>query len=99
MQVAILAERFAPSVAWYIDTVLCLMDYGADEVNGDVWQRVVQLVTNNEDMQRHTSENVMRRLQEGTHSVPIINTAGCVARSASYLPRYRLGQPEKETFS
>jgi hypothetical protein len=51
LKVAILAEKFAPSVQWYVDIALELLERAGDNVSDDIWHRVVQLVTNNENMQ------------------------------------------------
>lgn len=60
------------------------MDSGAEEVSDDVWQRAVHLITNNHDMQKYSAGNLVARLQAGTHSVPLINTAGCVQISCFF---------------
>ncbi|OQS04089.1 AP-2 complex subunit alpha [Thraustotheca clavata] len=66
LKAAILAERYAKDLRWYVDTVLQLItiavDKGAD-VPDDVWHRVVQIVTNNEDLQKYTAEVMFRALE------------------------------------
>ncbi|XP_042451765.1 AP-2 complex subunit alpha-1-like isoform X1 [Zingiber officinale] len=54
LKAAILAEKFAPDLSWYVDVILQLIDKAGDFVSDDIWYRVVQFVTNNEDLQVHT---------------------------------------------
>ncbi len=51
LRVAILAERFSPNLQWYVDTILKLMTLAGDFVSKHIWMRVVQIVTNNDDLQ------------------------------------------------
>ncbi len=47
------AERFAPDMRWYVDTILQLLNIAGDFVSDDIWHRVVQIVTNKEDLQKY----------------------------------------------
>lgn len=80
VKIAVLAERFPPSLRWYIDTLIALMDAGGDEVGDDVWHRVVHLLSNSERMRARGTDALVAHLQGGTFSVPLISTAGCVPR-------------------
>ena len=40
LKVAILAEKFAPSLSWYIDVIIKLIEFGGDYVDEDIWFRV-----------------------------------------------------------
>ncbi|CAL9232962.1 unnamed protein product [Arabidopsis halleri] len=51
LKAAILAEKFAPDLSWYVDVILQLIDKAGDFVSDDIWFRVVQFVTNSEDLQ------------------------------------------------
>ena len=51
LRVAILAERFSPNLQWYVDTILQLLSLAGNYVSDQVWMRVVQIVTNHEDLQ------------------------------------------------
>nr|AAS79593.1 putative adapitin protein [Ipomoea trifida] len=51
LKIAILAEKFAPDLSWYVDVILQLIDKAGEFVSDDIWFRVVQFVTNNEDLQ------------------------------------------------
>lgn len=59
LKVAILAEKFAVDLSWYVDVILNLVSTAGDYVSDDIWHRVVQIVTNKgEDLQSYTSQTV-----------------------------------------
>jgi len=55
LKIAILAERFATDLTWYLDVILQLISMAGDFVSADIWYRVVQIVTNNEDVQDYAA--------------------------------------------
>eukprot|EP00198_Chlamydomonas_reinhardtii_P001583 XP_001690919.1 alpha-adaptin [Chlamydomonas reinhardtii] len=57
LKIAILAEKFAPSMQWYMDVVLQLLERSGDFVSDEIWHRAVQLVTNNPSMQEYAARN------------------------------------------
>ena len=44
LKVAILAEKFAENLNWYIDVIIKLIEYAGDYVNEDLWFRVAQII-------------------------------------------------------
>ncbi len=60
LKTAILAERYAPNMRWYVDTVLELISVAGDHVSDDIWHRVVRIVTNNEDLQAYAARKLYR---------------------------------------
>lgn len=51
LKIAILTEKFAVEHEWYVDTILRLMSTAGDHVGDEVWYRVVQIITNTEELQ------------------------------------------------
>ncbi|KAF8821456.1 adaptin n terminal region domain-containing protein [Cardiosporidium cionae] len=45
LKIAILVEKNAPDLSWYVDVVFRMFEYAPDYVAEDVWYRVVQVVT------------------------------------------------------
>ena len=45
LKVAILAEKFALNLTWYVDVVIKLIEYAVDYTSEDLWFRVAQMVT------------------------------------------------------
>ena len=46
LKIAILAEKYATDLRWYVDTILKLITISGDHVSDPIWHRVVQIVTN-----------------------------------------------------
>jgi AP-2 complex subunit alpha len=66
LKIAILAERHAPDLRWFVDTIIALIGIAGDHVSDDVWHRVVQVVTNNEDLQRYAASKLYHALEPVT---------------------------------
>ena len=45
LKIAILAEKFAINLSWYIDVIIKLIEYAGDYTAEDLWFRVAQMVT------------------------------------------------------
>ena len=45
LKIAILAEKFAPNLTWYIDVVIRLLSKSGDYITDDIWFRVIQIIT------------------------------------------------------
>lgn len=45
LKIAILVERFAPSLSWYIDVVIRMLSRSGDYVSNDIWYRIIQIIT------------------------------------------------------
>ena len=45
LKIAILAEKFAINLSWYIDVIIKLIEFAGDYVDEDLWFRVAQMVT------------------------------------------------------
>lgn len=63
LKAAILAEKYAKNLRWYVDTVLQLITIAGSQVPDDVWHRVVQIVTNKEELQKYAAEVMFRALE------------------------------------
>lgn len=61
---------------WYVDTILQLISAAGDHVGAEVWYRVVQLVTNNEDLQPYAAAAVFRHLQVAACHENMIRVGG-----------------------
>ncbi|KAH7487740.1 AP-2 complex subunit alpha [Phytophthora ramorum] len=63
LKAAILAEKYARDLRWYVDTVLQLLTIAGSEVPDAVWHRVVQIVTNREELQRYAAEQMFKAME------------------------------------
>ncbi|KAJ9363164.1 putative AP-2 adaptor complex subunit alpha [Paecilomyces variotii] len=67
LKVAILTEKYATDAQWYIDISLKLLSMAGDHVSDEVWQRVIQIVTNNEELQAYAAQNLLGYLKADCH--------------------------------
>lgn len=59
LKIAILTEKYATDIQWYVDISLRLIAMAGDHVSDEVWQRVIQIVTNNEELQVYAATNIL----------------------------------------
>ncbi|KAI9860221.1 MAG: hypothetical protein M1824_003221 [Vezdaea acicularis] len=60
LKIAILTEKYATDIQWYVDISLRLISMAGDHVSDEVWQRVIQIVTNNEELQVYAAQNTLQ---------------------------------------
>ena len=82
---AILAEKFAPDLSWYVDVIFQLIDKAGDFVSDDIWFRVVQFVTNNEDLQPYAAAKAREYLDKPVIHETMVKTLNCRIRYGQYL--------------
>lgn len=63
LKIAILTEKYATDVQWYVDISLRLIAMAGDHVSDEVWQRVIQIVTNNEDLQAYAAQHALQHVR------------------------------------
>lgn len=85
IKIAVLAERFATDSTWYVTTMLKLISIGGGNSNGasyisnEVWERIVQIIVNNESLQQKSCKLIIDLLQNPLetnghkNSQPVIN--------------------------
>ncbi|KAH0542177.1 hypothetical protein FGG08_003398 [Glutinoglossum americanum] len=63
LKIAILTEKYATDIQWYVDISLRLIATAGDHVSDEVWQRVVQIVTNNDELQIYAAQNILQYMK------------------------------------
>ncbi|PLW54108.1 hypothetical protein PCANC_06426 [Puccinia coronata f. sp. avenae] len=58
LKIAILTEKFATEYEWYLNTILKLMNTAGEHISDEVWYRVIQIVTNTEELQEYAMQKV-----------------------------------------
>ena len=76
LKIAILTERYANSYKWYVDTILQLLSAAGDHVGDEVWYRVVQIVTNTEDLQEYAAKVVFEHLKAPSTHESLVKVGG-----------------------
>ena len=66
LKIAILAEKYATESQWYVDVTLQLISQAGAQVPEEVWFRIVQIVTNNEELQEYAAKTVLGHLKTAT---------------------------------
>ena len=60
LKIAILAEKFAINLSWYIDVIIKLIEFAGDYVDEDLWFRVAQMVTGFGDAEIESDANLQK---------------------------------------
>lgn len=99
LKAAILAEKFAPDLSWYVDVILQLIDKAGDFVSDDIWYRVVQFVTNNEDLQPYAAVKARDYLDKPALHETMVKVSAYILGEYSHLLSRRPGCSPKEIFA
>lgn len=82
IKIAILAERFATDSTWYVTTMLKLLSIGGGSnangvgfISNEVWERIVQIVVNNDDLHKKTAKMIINLMKNHLeiHNLPCRN--------------------------
>jgi AP-2 complex subunit alpha len=84
LKIAILTEKYATDAQWYIDISLKLLYVAGDHVSDEVWQRVVQIVTNNEELQAYAAQNILAYVKGDCHD-SLVKIAGYLLGEFGHL--------------
>jgi AP-2 complex subunit alpha len=76
LKIAILTEKYASSYKWYVDTILQLISAAGDHVGDEVWYRVVQIVTNTEDLQEYAAKVIFEHLKAPSTHESLVKVGG-----------------------
>lgn len=63
LKIAILTEKFAAEYEWYLDTILKLISQAGEHVGDEVWYRVIQIVTNTEQLQEYAAKRAYEHVK------------------------------------
>lgn len=85
LKIAILTEKYATDAKWYIDISLKLLAMAGDHVSDEVWQRVIQIVTNNEELQTYSAQTVLDYVNSDTTHDNLVKIAGYVLGEFGHL--------------
>lgn len=85
LKIAILAEKFATAYSWYVDIILQLISTAGDQVGEEVWFRVVQIVTNNEELQEYAAKTVLNYLGSPQYNETMLKVGGYILGEFGHL--------------
>ncbi|EIN13745.1 Adaptor protein complex AP-2 alpha subunit [Punctularia strigosozonata HHB-11173 SS5] len=98
LKIAILTEKYANSYKWYVDTILDLISAAGDHVGDEVWYRVVQIVTNTEDLQEYAAKVVMEHLKQPSSHESLVKVGGYILGEYGHLVANETGYTPMEQF-
>jgi AP-2 complex subunit alpha len=85
LKIAILTEKYATDAQWYIDISLRLLAMAGDHVSDEVWQRVVQIVTNNEELQSYAAQNILEYMKAENCHDSLVKIGGYILGEFGHL--------------
>ncbi|KAF5375030.1 hypothetical protein D9758_000281 [Tetrapyrgos nigripes] len=98
LKIAILTEKYASSYKWYVDTILQLISAAGDHVGEEVWYRVVQIVTNTEDLQEYAAKVVFEHLKTPSAHESLVKVGGYILGEYGHLIANEPGYSPIEQF-
>ncbi|KAI8084689.1 adaptin N terminal region-domain-containing protein [Halteromyces radiatus] len=85
LKIAILAEKFATAYSWYVDIILQLISTAGEQVGEEVWYRVVQIVTNNEELQEYAAKTVLNYLGSPQYNETMVKVGAYILGEFGHL--------------
>ncbi|CAK7896551.1 AP-2 complex subunit alpha [[Candida] anglica] len=98
IKIAVLAEKFAQDSTWYVTTMLNLLSLGSNSegrsknqyVGNEVWERIVQIIVNNEDLHAKSCKIIVNLCNRATSegrpfSENLVKVAGFVLGEYGHL--------------
>ena len=100
LKIAILAEKYATDLRWYVDTILKLITISGDHVSDAIWHRVVQIVTNHPqgDLQAYTAATLLVAASPRRCHETAVRVAAYVLGEFGFLVAERPGMSGEEQF-
>ncbi|KAK0465024.1 adaptin N terminal region-domain-containing protein [Desarmillaria tabescens] len=98
LKIAILTEKYASSYKWYVDTILRLISAAGDHVGDEVWYRVVQIVTNTEDLQEYAAKVIFAHLKTPSTHESLVKVGGYILGEYGHLIANEPGYSPIEQF-
>ena len=85
LKIAILTEKYATDIQWYVDISLRLIAMAGDHVSDEVWQRVIQIVTNNEELQVYAAQHILEYVQADQCHETLVKIGGYLLGEFGHL--------------
>jgi AP-2 complex subunit alpha len=100
LKIAILAEKYATDLRWYVDTILKLISISGDHVSDAIWHRVVQIVTNHPqgDLQAYTAATLLVTASPRRCHETAVRVAAYILGEFGFLIAERPGMSGEEQF-
>ena len=98
LKIAILTEKYATDIQWYVDISLRLISMAGEHVSDEVWHRVIQIVTNNEELQVYAAHHILEYIKGEMAHETLIKIGGYILGEFGHLIADRPGDSPIEQF-
>lgn len=100
LKIAILAEKYATDLRWFVDTILKLISISGDYVSDSIWHRVVQIVTNHPqgDLQGYAAATLFVAVSPHRCHETTVSVAAYILGEFGFLIAERPGMSGEEQF-
>ena len=100
LKIAILAEKYATDLRWYVDTILKLISISGDYVSDPIWHRVVQIVTNHPqgDLQGYAAATLFVAVSPHRCHETTVRVAAYILGEFGFLIAEKPGMSGEEQF-
>lgn len=95
IKIAAMAEQFASDASWYVTTCLQLLSIGGTHIGEEVWQRVAQIVVNNEPLRSIAVKTVVRYMKIGSITENLLMCATFFLCQYGYLVEQSISTREQ----
>lgn len=85
IRIAILVEKYATEFEWYVDISLRLISIAGNHVSDQVWQRVIQIVINNENLQAYAARTVFGYIKSPSCHENMVKVGGYILGEYGHL--------------
>ncbi|OWB77924.1 hypothetical protein B5S32_g2107 [[Candida] boidinii] len=78
VKIAVVSENFATDATWYVITILKLISVAGSHVNDEVWQRLIQIIVNNDSIHLISLKSILKYLKSGNYPESILKIASFI---------------------
>ncbi|OUM51713.1 hypothetical protein BVG19_g833 [[Candida] boidinii] len=75
VKIAVVSENYATDATWYVITILKLISVAGSHVNDEVWQRLIQIIVNNDSIHLISLKSVLKYLKSGNYPESMLKIA------------------------
>lgn len=99
LKIAILAEKYARDMRWYVDKMLEMIEMAGDHVAIEVWHRIIQIITNNKELQAYAAELLFKALQSKRVHETAVNVGGYIIGEFGFFIAEKEGMSGTDQFN
>jgi AP-2 complex subunit alpha len=76
LKIAILTEKFAVDPTWYVDVIFRLISSAGEHVPSEVWYRVIQIITNDQNLRLYAAKQIFNHLKQPNVNEILVKVGG-----------------------